>query len=141
MKRSFATLCAALLLAAPAVGAHAQTAPASPRQACAADAQKLCPQAQGRREIGQCLKAHQAQVSAACTDSLAQMAQAAHAMRAACAADIQKLCGDASAGGGAGKCLRSHAAEVSPGCSQAMQAARALRHPPKGAAPAGALGQ
>lgn len=51
-------------------------AQADPRQACAADVQKICPNVpQGGGRVLACLKQHQDQVSAACKQSVLQALQ------------------------------------------------------------------
>jgi hypothetical protein len=60
---------------APSTSASSTSAPGAPsaRQACRADAQKLCPGKRGR-EAAACLRSNADKISAECKDALAKLA-------------------------------------------------------------------
>ena len=72
MKSVLIPLAVALVLTSSIVLAADQPPTTSPRAACKADAEKLCPGVQpGGGRIAACLKQNEAQVSAACKDAMA----------------------------------------------------------------------
>ena len=72
MKSVLIPLAVALVLSSSIVRAADQPPTTSPRAACKADADKLCPGVQpGGGRIAACLKQNEAQVSAACKDAMA----------------------------------------------------------------------
>ncbi len=98
------------------------------RGACAEDEQKLCPDAKTRRERAQCLKSHEAELSQACKDRRARMAQVREKgvakrarMQEACKGDTETFCKDVKPGRGSlTKCLKSHEVELSAACKDAL---------------------
>jgi hypothetical protein len=99
----------ALLLATLSAASFASDAADAPgRQACQADARKLCAGERpgGGRVLG-CLKQHESELSAACQAVLPSLQR--------CAQEVKSVCG------GSGRremreCLRSHADQLSPEC-------------------------
>lgn len=143
MKLTGAILLATLCWAAAAA---AQGPPA-----CKGDVQRFCPQVQpGGGRIVQCLRGHEAELSAACKDALAGMGRG-QGMRGRapwfepCEADVGKLCQGVQPGGGRiHACLAGHRGELSEACRTALDQAPGRggggpgrgRGPGAGAAPA-----
>jgi hypothetical protein len=138
-------LVALSLLVPLAPGAFAQeNKPAAPPataalpDACAADAQKICPKGEGAARV-ECLRSHESEVSAACKSALTappaeQPAVGAAGGRegrgrggfaAACRADGEKLCADAQ-GRARFQCLAEKESELSDGCKAVIQRFRSM---------------
>jgi hypothetical protein len=96
--------------------------------ACAADAQKLCPDAKTAKERMQCLQSHETELSQGCKDLRTHMGQLGAKsaekraqMRDACKGDAETLCKDVKPGGGAVlQCLKSHETELSTACKDTL---------------------
>jgi len=100
-------------------------------RACANDVKQFCSDVQpGRSNVMQCLKEHQADLSAACKDRVQAAQTHAQETRQACQSDAAKFCADVSAGRGAvAKCLRQHESELSAECKASLPQARSRRTP------------
>ena len=96
-------LAAAFLATAMPVAAF----PGPGRRACAADREAFCPDARGPREVGACLREHEAELSAECL--------AAHQHMEACRAEVEALCPDLS-GREFRDCVVEHRDEISDDC-------------------------
>jgi hypothetical protein len=97
-------------------------APAAQRP-CAADVARLCPNAQGRKDVHACLKQNADQVSAECKARIEQIQQKFQAAKEACQSDVEKFCANVQPGGRrVGACLREHASELSQACQAAVPA-------------------
>lgn len=107
-----------------------ETAPKPPHQmgACHEDVQKFCKDVKpGHGAIAECIKAHEAELSAPCKEEHEKMTAMREKMRAehksmmeACKADEEKFCKDVKPGHGAiGKCMKEHEAELSEACKDA----------------------
>ncbi len=97
-------------------------------KACADDAKRLCADVKpGRGTLQQCLKAHEADLSAACKDRIqaAQTkAKSAQGTLQACQSDTTKFCANAPRGGGGViNCLKQHEAELSAECKAGLSKA------------------
>ncbi len=94
--------------------------------ACRPDVERLCagiPQGGGR--IAACLKANEAQVSAACKAEIASVARKAREVGEACADDVRSFCSDVTPGKGAVlKCLADNRGSLTPQCQAIVQSAR-----------------
>lgn len=94
--------------------------------ACKADAEKLCAGVQpGHGAIMQCLKQHEAELSAGCKSNMAmvkeKMQDRKEELKSACAADQQQFCKDVTPGEGREfACLHAHSDKLSAGCKEAM---------------------
>ena len=104
---------------------------------CAADVQKFCASVQpGGRRIIDCLKSHEADLSAACKAREAkgearkeERKEAREAVHAACKDDVAKLCGGVTPGGGnVMRCLRDNKDKVSATCKNTLAAERGKHH-------------
>ncbi len=119
-KLAFAIMWATLGLAA---AAQAQQAPAAGtlRQACAADAQALCP---GMKPMDQrkCLMTNISKVSQDCGTALANARSAMKVYMQACGADIRQYCGNQPAGPERHQCVVANQAQFSQACQSALAA-------------------
>jgi hypothetical protein len=129
MTRLFKTSLALFAAAAlPMTAASADPRPEREalRAACADDAQRLCPDAQGR-DRHQCMKAHHDELSQTCQEAIAARRadhqEAAEAIKAACADDAQRLCPDTQ-GRDRLQCMRTHREELSQTCQDTIAAHR-----------------
>ncbi len=82
-------------------------------EACKPDAEKFCKGVQaGQGRVASCLQEHEAELSGACRDKMAQAKR-----RHPCMADMQRLCKDVPAGEGRKmQCMKQHEAELSAEC-------------------------
>jgi len=110
-----------LLLAAAAVTAQ----PVTVRQACKADLQQNCAEAQpGAGQLRACVKEHFTAFSEPCKAALLSSV----AVVKACKADVQKTCAGVEPGGGRIQaCMKDHFAEFSEPCQQAIITAKVGR--------------
>jgi len=119
-KLAFAIIWAMLGLSA---AAQAQQAPAGGgvRQACAADAQALCP---GMKPMDQhkCLMTNISKVSQECGTALANARSAMKEYAQACGADIRKYCGSQPMGVQRRQCVVANQAQFSQACQSALAA-------------------
>jgi len=115
----YAPLAAALLLLSP------QLAPAQESHPCKADREKLCPGIKpGDGKLGECMKQHEAELSAECVAERKERQEAWKNVRANCKDDAGKFCTDVEKGQGAmKKCLESHASELGQTCADALKQA------------------
>lgn len=106
----------ALFVAPTPVKAQARKGP------CGEDLQKFCAGIQsGGGRYRDCLKQHEAELSAACQEHLKQMQARVASWRQACEGDVQKLCSGIESGGGkVAKCLREHRSELSASCKEQL---------------------
>jgi hypothetical protein len=93
--------------------------------ACRADAEKLCKDVRpGDGRMARCLKQHEASVSPACKEAMAQARQKMQALREACRADAKQHCRGVKSGRGRMlACLKQNEAKLSEGCRAAMKGA------------------
>ncbi len=101
---------------------RADAAQQSQKGACKADVQKLCKDVQpGEGKILECLKTHQAEVSAPCASHIKQVQGAMKQVSQACEPDVEKYCFDAPIGkGGIASCLKKHSNDLSADCKAAV---------------------
>jgi hypothetical protein len=84
---------------------------------CADDIKRLCADVRGARNIAQCLKQHEADVSGACKEHQDRARTAGKTFMQACRGDVQTLCKDVKAGEGRmWNCVRAHENELSEQC-------------------------
>jgi len=103
------TLCASVALA--------QSTPTPPPNPCRADVARLCPNAQGHKDVRACMQQNADQVSAECKAHIEARRAKFQAAREACEPDVAKFCSDVQPGGGRViACLKQHAAEISDAC-------------------------
>jgi hypothetical protein len=76
-------------------------------RACAADREAFCPDARGPREVGACLREHEAELSADCL--------AVHQRKEACRAEVEALCAGV-AGPDRRDCVMAHRDGLSENC-------------------------
>jgi len=97
--------------------------------ACKADADKLCSGVTaGHGAVRDCLKQHEAELSADCKTNIAmakeKMKEQRQEIQAACKADQDQFCKDVTPGEGREMaCLHAHSDKVSAGCKEVMQKA------------------
>jgi hypothetical protein len=128
IRNAFVTTAIALFAAGVAADALAQQKKDGP---CASDARKFCGDVKpGKGAIAKCMKAHEAELSPACRDSMKARAEKAERVREACKPDAEKFCkGIAPGGGRIASCLRARQAELSPACAADLKRP-ANRKPP-----------
>ena len=121
LHRAWMLSCLAVALAA-GTPARAQESEAP----CAADAERLCPDAgPGRGEQMRCLRQNRDSLSETCRTSIVDPAARRAEAGDACGEDAVRLCPDAQPGRhGTGmlNCLRGHASELSEACRTALEA-------------------
>jgi len=90
---------------------------------CADDIAKFCKEIKpGGGRILNCLKAHEAELSAACQGKISELQGIIKDCEQACAGDIAQFCKDVQPGEGRiVKCLRERDKELSPSCSTKLQ--------------------
>lgn len=101
----------------------------SPREACKADVEKYCSDAEaGKKGVGKCLRENKEKLSEGCRESLAEMRKRMakeHPGAAACRGDVEKFCKDVKPGEGRIiECLKSNDAQLSEGCKNQMSKKR-----------------
>ncbi|MBM4267615.1 MAG: hypothetical protein FJ144_13545 [Deltaproteobacteria bacterium] len=118
-------VCARVVVALAVVFAFA--APARADVPCAADIAKLCkgvPPGGGR--IQDCLKQHEAEVSAECKARVDELAKELQLAAAVCRWDIGRLCsGEHPGHGKLAACLKSHENDLSPACKKQLESLKA----------------
>ena len=90
---------------------------------CADDIEKYCKEIKpGGGRIMNCLKAHEAELSASCRGKIRELQGIIKDCEQACAGDIAQFCKDVQPGGGRiMKCLRERDKELSPSCSAILE--------------------
>ncbi len=90
----------------------------NPKGACKADVEKFCKDIKpGKGRILSCLKSHEADLSQACRDHVAQVRENAKEFMTACKPDVKKFCRNIPRGKGRVlACLKSHKDELSESC-------------------------
>jgi len=112
MKFPFSTLIAALVVSLPMAG-PAFAADQAATQACRADFKKLCAGVKpGGGRGAECLKQHEADLSADCKTALTSMAR--------CAEQVRKVCGSEGDAAAKRACVKAHATELG-GCKAAAE--------------------
>jgi hypothetical protein len=93
---------------------------------CKADAEKFCKDVKpGGGRIIDCLKQHQADLSAECKAKGLEAKEKAGAFMEACKADMDKLCPDVKGGPGEKlRCLKEHDKDLSEACKAKMAAGK-----------------
>ncbi len=92
--------------------------------ACKEDAKKFCADVKpGGGAIHECMKAHEAELSQACKDNIAQgkekMKEKREEAKQACAADLKQFCSNVTPGEGREfACLKSYDDKLSAGCKE-----------------------
>ncbi len=86
--------------------------------ACNADIEKFCKDVQpGQGRIVNCMQQHEAELSAACRDQIAEAREKTQAFAKACKPDAEKFCKDVKPGQGRIiRCLKQHQTELSADC-------------------------
>ena len=116
-----AVLAGAFGLMTMASPAHAHT-----ESACKDDVKKFCGDVKpGGGAIRDCLKQHQADLSQACKDNIAEakkkFKEKAEEVKAACKQDLQTYCANVTPGEGREiACLRAYSDKVSAGCKEKL---------------------
>ena|SRR5882724_3164898 len=97
--------------------------------ACKADVQKLCGDVKpGGGAIKDCMKAHEAELSAGCKENMAEGKEKMKEVKEACQADIKQFCANVTPGEGREfACLHSYSDKISAGCKAALP--KRGRHP------------
>lgn len=108
-----------------AAGALISATAISAKGECKADREKLCANiARGNpRAMWQCMKEHEAELSAACKNHISDVREKSRDLRKACSAEYAKFCKQKK--GGAGRlvnCLKQNEAQLSEGCKTALAA-------------------
>lgn len=102
--------------------------------ACKEDAQKLCGDVKpGGGGVRDCLKTHEAELSQACKDNIAQAKEKRMEMRKdleeACKADVQQYCANVTQGEGRiWHCLKAYDDKISAACKEKMMERKGMRH-------------
>jgi Cysteine rich repeat len=96
---------------------------------CADDIAKFCQGVKGgRRQIMQCLKVHQTELSSQCQARVQTRETRMKEMNDACHDDVQKFCKNISLGSGRlMRCLKQHEAELSSACQDEFAQAWSMR--------------
>jgi len=96
---------------------------------CADDVAKFCKDVKGgQAQIGQCLKAHQSELSSPCQARVETMTKRLQEMSDACQSDVQQFCKDVRIGDGRlAQCLKQHESELSSTCQAELTQARPHR--------------
>jgi hypothetical protein len=107
-----------------AAGAQQAPAAGTVREACASDAQTLCP---GMKPMDQrkCLMTNISKVSQGCGAALANARSAMREYMQACGADIRQYCGNQAAGPARHQCVMANQAKFSQPCQSALAAQQA----------------
>ena len=123
MRKAFFTMAFALFAAGIAADAPAQQRSEGP---CAGDVKKFCGDVKpGRGAVARCMKAHEAELSAACREASKARAEKAERVREECRADAEKFCkGIAPGGGRILSCLKSREPELQPACAAEFKRAK-----------------
>lgn len=101
------------------VGVASAAYRSGPKQGpCTEDAKKLCSNVKpGGGRIYQCLTSHDADLTPACRDHIAQAKARYDQFQQACKSDAEQLCKGVKPGQGRIlSCLKSHEANLSPAC-------------------------
>ncbi len=115
------------LLAGLMLGLARAPAPAQPRGngggACTVDLEQFCKGVEpGAGRIHRCLEEHEAQLSDACKQHVAQMRERTRTIEEACKDEVTKFCKSVSVGGGRVRnCLKRHEPALSPSCKTALE--------------------
>jgi hypothetical protein len=90
---------------------------------CADDIEKYCKDIKpGGGRLLNCLKAHEAELSASCRGKISELRGIIKDCEQACSADIAQFCKEVQPGGGRIiRCLREHEKELSPSCSAKLE--------------------
>lgn len=114
-----------MLIAALAAGWSAQSSAAQPAFPCAEEIGKYCKGLQlGSGHIQNCLKEHEATLSASCKSKLEASIAHHEEIKARCGADVERLCKDVKPGRGRiVQCLKTHHRQVSSSCKDTLAAA------------------
>ncbi|MFL6648275.1 MAG: cysteine rich repeat-containing protein [Sulfurifustaceae bacterium] len=113
-----------LLLAAGGASAAYKS---GPRQGpCMEDAKKLCSNVKpGGGRIYQCMTSHEAELTPACRDHIAQAKARLQQFQQACKADEEKFCKGVKPGQGRVlSCLKSHETDLAPACREEFTRSR-----------------
>jgi len=123
MRKAFFTMAFALFAAGIAADAPAQQRSEGP---CAGDVKKFWGDVKpGRGAVARCMKAHEAELSAACREASKARAEKAERVREECRADAEKFCkGIAPGGGRILSCLKSREPELQPACAAEFKRAK-----------------
>jgi hypothetical protein len=86
--------------------------------ACRADAEKFCKEVQpGHGYKAQCMKQHEAELSPACKERIAEAKEKVQEFVKACKPDAEKFCKGVAVGKGRiYHCLKANEAQLSPDC-------------------------
>jgi len=97
--------------------------------ACTDDAQRLCQGVEpGQGRIAQCLKAHEAELSAGCKQEAVSRKAAMQNFQQSCRPDLQQFCADVQSGHGSKvKCLKDNLSRLSPPCAAVVSRMRGPR--------------
>jgi hypothetical protein len=97
--------------------AHAQAINA--KGSCKADIEKFCKDIRpGQGRIVKCMQQHEAELSAACKDQVAQARERNNEFAKACKPDVEKFCKDVQPGQGRIiSCLKQHQPDLSADCA------------------------
>jgi hypothetical protein len=89
---------------------------------CADDIEKFCIEIKpGGGRVINCLKAHEAELTASCREKMCELQGFIQGCEQACAGDIAQFCKKVEPGGGRiVKCLREHEKELSSECSSKL---------------------
>jgi hypothetical protein len=91
--------------------------------ACRADVEKLCKDVKpGHGHVAQCMKQHEADLSPACKERIAEGKEKAQEFMKACKPDMEKFCkGIAPGKGKIYHCLKENEAQLSPECKEHLK--------------------
>lgn len=102
------------------------SAPAFAEGPCAADREKFCKDVKGgMREVIECLKKHEAELSAECKSHGAKAKEQAKEVKNACKGDAEKLC-PGTKGHARIKCMLSKMDQASEACRKEAREAQGM---------------
>jgi len=94
--------------------------PCGMRESCREYVDAFCPDARGPREIHECLRDHEADLSDTCLEKLQKIGERHAAVREACEEDVLDLCPDAETHRNIHRCLRANRDDLSGACTEAL---------------------
>ena len=100
------------------------------KRPCAEEVEKFCkgvPPGEGR--VAECLNKREKELSAECSEKVAEVRKKLEEAHEACADDIKRFCSDIEPGTGRlAKCLREHETELSPLCRPKVSSRNKMLH-------------
>lgn len=106
-----------LILSAALLGTLASAGAGWADPPCLDDIQKFCPNSRPDQSVQDCLKSHEADLTADCKGHVDGLRKTLRQLANICIWDIERFCGDVTPGGGRmGACLKQNEDNLSPIC-------------------------